>query len=179
MKKNNTSINSHNLQIESYWINLDEACWTRLETPKTLGKMRSFISREGESDRLRISYFINKKDNSLIAKAWFGPGAQGPPGHAHGGSIAAVLDEVMGAAVWHAGQTAVSSSLRVEFKRMLRLNTETIVQAWVESIKGKEILAKSRLLDPKRKRIFAFGEGSFSTLKSSNFSNLTDVVNRI
>src|SRR5579859_3317215 len=28
---------------------------------------------------------------------------QGPPGHAHGGAIAAVLDEVMGAAVWRAG----------------------------------------------------------------------------
>ena len=38
---------------------------------------------------------------------------QGPPGHAHGGLSAAVLDEVMGAAVWQAGYTAAAVKIEV------------------------------------------------------------------
>ena len=47
-----------------------------------------------------IHYFRTGPDRSLRAKVLFGPGTQGPPGHAHGGSMAAVLDEAMGGAAW-------------------------------------------------------------------------------
>ena len=51
---------------------------------------------------LRIAYYRSaEKDDhghhALFGRAFFGSaGCEGPPGHAHGGSMAAVLDEAMG-----------------------------------------------------------------------------------
>ena len=60
------------------------------------GGQRSFVSGKPQSGLLRVHYFERQGDDAIVGRAWFGPGAAGPPGHAHGGSIAAVLDEAMG-----------------------------------------------------------------------------------
>ena len=44
-----------------------------------------------------------------------GPPIEGPPGHAHGGSMAAVLDEAMGAAAWMEGHLVVAVRLATSF----------------------------------------------------------------
>src|SRR5690349_90349 len=46
---------------------------------------------------------------------------QGPPGHAHGGCLSAILDEAMGAVVWCAGHPVVAGRLEVDFKRAVPL----------------------------------------------------------
>ena len=60
-----------------------------------------FPSPEGtflhEGDRVRLAYFRNPQRPELYAKAWFGTKTMGPPGHVHGGAMAAALDEAMGA----------------------------------------------------------------------------------
>ena len=38
---------------------------------------------------------------------------QGPPGFAHGGASAVLLDKVMGAAVWHSGRKVAATSYQV------------------------------------------------------------------
>ena len=47
----------------------------------------------------------------VLADFTFDKRHQGPPGHADGGSLAAVLDEAMGAAVWLAGHSVVAAHL--------------------------------------------------------------------
>lgn len=70
------------------WLLKDEACLNR-----------QFL--QGHPD-LRLAYYRNlEKDERghhvLLGRAFFGSaGCEGPPGHAHGGSMAAVLDEAMG-----------------------------------------------------------------------------------
>jgi acyl-coenzyme A thioesterase PaaI-like protein len=46
---------------------------------------------------------------------------QGPPGHAHGGLSAAVLDEVMGAAVWQAGYMVAAARIEVNYRKPVPL----------------------------------------------------------
>src|ERR1700709_466682 len=41
-----------------------------------------FASGERGGDRLRVRYFWRGGDRPLVGRAWFGPGAEGPPGHA-------------------------------------------------------------------------------------------------
>lgn len=62
-----------------------------------------FVSGDADDDRLRVAYFRRNEDDALLATVWFGSKAEGPPHHAHGGSIAAVLDEAMGASAWICG----------------------------------------------------------------------------
>jgi hypothetical protein len=50
-----------------------------------------------KGDRVRLAYFRKPNEPELYAKAWFGKKTMGPPGHVHGGAMAAALDEAVGA----------------------------------------------------------------------------------
>src|SRR5262245_51363894 len=101
-----------------------EPGWSEVEAFPALEAIKSFVSGEPRGRRLRVSYFRRIRDGNLVGKAWFGPGAEGPPGLAHGGSVAAVLDEAMGAACWQAGHPSLAARLSIEFRAMVRLGTD-------------------------------------------------------
>jgi acyl-coenzyme A thioesterase PaaI-like protein len=124
-----------------------EADWTPVSPFQLEGGRESFVSGDPEGSRLRVRYFRRGSDGRLVGRAWFGPGTQGPPGHAHGGAIAAVLDEAMGAAAWMAGHRAVAAHLATNFKRMLPLGTDAMLEAWVERVEGRKVRTLARLLD--------------------------------
>jgi acyl-coenzyme A thioesterase PaaI-like protein len=118
--------------------------WQPLEPLRIEGGRGSFVSGEAGNPRLRVAYF-RRGDGRLVGRAWFGPGALGPPGHAHGGAIAAVLDEAMGAAAWQAGLIGVAASLGTDFRRMLPLGTDAVLEAWVEEHHGRKVHTAGRL----------------------------------
>lgn len=122
-----------------------EAGWVPVKPFRLEGGRGSFVSGEPEGDRLRVRYFRRASDGRLVGRAWFGPGAQGPPGHAHGGSIAAVLDEAMGAAAWLEGHLVVAVQLDTSFRTLLPLGTDTYLEAWVEGVDGRKVRAHARL----------------------------------
>lgn len=124
-----------------------EPGWTALPLPYDGESPRSFVSGDPSPDRIRIRYYRRKEDGALVGKCWFGPGTQGPPGNAHGGSIAAVLDEAMGAAVWISGHMAVAATLTTQFRRLLPVGSVVRVECWVESVEGRKVRARGRLMD--------------------------------
>lgn len=110
--------------------------------------LKTFISGDSESDRLRVKYFSHPADSSrrgISGFVWFGPGAQGPPGHAHGGSLAGVLDEAMGASIWNEGKLAVAASLKVDFLSMVCLGSIGEFDAWVEKTEGRKLWTRAEL----------------------------------
>jgi len=135
----------------------------------TLGSIRSFVSGDPTGDRIRIRYFKRERDDALVAKVWFGPGAEGPPGHAHGGSIAAVLDEAMGATAWMLGHTGVIARLSVVFRRALPLDTNAVVEARITRKSGKRIWICGHLLATDG-TAFAEARGLFITLHMRRFT---------
>jgi len=84
----------------------------------------------------------------VTAEVVFGEGQQGPPGHAHGGMITAVLDEVMGAAVWRAGYHAAAMRVEVDYLRPVPLGLPVRVEGQVGDVTGRAIRALSRLTLP-------------------------------
>lgn len=92
-------------------------------------------------------YFQRQSDRALVARAWFGQGAEGPPGYAHGGSVAAVLDEAMGAAAWVAGHPSIAARIEVDFRSMVPLGIDAQVEMTVEKVEGRKITTRARLLD--------------------------------
>ena len=91
---------------------------------KTIGT-RSFVSSD-ESDRIRVRYYQGR--DRVWARAWFGPGAEGPPGHTHGGAQAALMDEAMGMAALATGRVVVAARIEVDFRLMLPLNEVVTVE---------------------------------------------------
>ena len=114
------------------------AGWTPFDAPALVGATLRFVSGEPDGNRFRIRYFKNAK-GQLRARVWFGPETEGPPGHAHGGSIAAILDEVLGLAAWTAGYPIVVGNLNVSFRSLLPLQQVVTVKTEVVSVEGRKI----------------------------------------
>lgn len=164
--------------IESPGSPDSEAGWTPVEPPQSIGAGRSFVSGEPNGDRLRVRYYRRERDGALVGKVWFGPGAEGPPGHAHGGSMAAVLDEAMGAAAWMAGHTVVAARLTVNFRRMLPLGTEALLESSVDGVDGKKVKMRGRLFGPDGQP-YAEGDGLFIVLVAERFGTLPGRASRM
>lgn len=158
-----------------------EEGWTPVRPLRIEGGRGSFVSGDPEGDTLRVAYFRRRSDDRLVGRAWFGPGSQGPPGHAHGGSTAAVLDECMGAAAWLAGHAVVAAHIEVDFRTMLPLGTDAFFEAWVESVDGRKVDCRARLYargGDGAERDLAASSGLFLTLPMERFRALLDEVAR-
>jgi len=125
---------------------------------------RSFVSGRDNHSRLRVAYFRARNDDRLLARAWFGARAEGPPAHAHGGAIAAVLDEAMGGACWMHGHRVLAGRIGVTFLRPVPLGTDATVEAWIDLVDGRKISARARLLG-KGGTTLAESEGVFIVLR--------------
>jgi acyl-coenzyme A thioesterase PaaI-like protein len=150
-----------------------EAGWTPIDPFRLEGGSGSFVTGDAQGSRLRVRYFLRAGDGRLVGRAWFGSGAQGPPGHAHGGAIAAVLDEAMGAAAWVAGHVAVAARLDTNFQRMLPLGSDAFLEAWVEREEGRKIWTAARLLASDGTP-FAAASGLFIELPPERFRPLLE-----
>ena len=139
-----------------------EPGWTPL-TPMTARSGRSFVHGEEGDDRLRVAHYRRDSDGALMGKVWFGPWCEGPPGHAHGGSMAAVLDDAIGKIGWLSGHRVVAASITVHFRRMLPLGTDATLEAWIDRIDGRKVHTRGRLYDDEGKT-FAEAEGLFIEL---------------
>jgi hypothetical protein len=140
-----------------------EAGWSPVTPLGALGPIRSFVSGDESGDRLRVRYYMREMDRALVGKVWFGPGAEGPPGHAHGGSMAAVLDEAMGAAAWMVGCPVVARSITTKFLAMLPLQHVVIVETRITHAEGRRVLIEGFIADATGSR-FATGFGVFIKL---------------
>jgi acyl-coenzyme A thioesterase PaaI-like protein len=155
---------------------LAEPGWELLEQV-TRHAGRSFVRLDGSSDRFTCRYFRRDADSALVGKIRFGPGTQGPPGHAHGGSMAAVLDDAMGISAWMAGHMVVAAEISVQFRAMLPLGTVALLEASVAGVSGKKVQTKGALLGADGKP-FATSTGLFIHLGPEKFRELSDKARR-
>jgi len=118
--------------------------WSRFDAPALVGASLRFVSGEPRGNRYRVRYYKDQQQR-LRARIWFGPETEGPPGHAHGGSMAAVLDEVLGLAAWTAGYPIVVGNLNVSFKNLLPLEQVVTVESEVVSAAGRKVMVHGRI----------------------------------
>ena len=150
-----------------------EEGWTPLAPLGFRHGNRSFVRNDGSEDRLRLRYFKRDADGVLVGKIWFGPGTQGPPAHAHGGSMASVLDDAMGISCWVAGHMVVAAEIRIRFRNMLPIGTVALLEAEVAEVDGKRVRTRAELRSAEG-TVFASGEGLFVHLGAEKFGEFLD-----
>jgi len=123
-----------------------EPGWEPFDAPSLVGNSLRFVSGEPDGNRFRVTYFKNEAGR-LVARAWFGPETEGPPGHAHGGAMAAVLDEVLGLAAWAAGHPIVVGNLNINFRQLLPLLQVMQVESEVVSVEGRKVKVHGKIVD--------------------------------
>jgi acyl-coenzyme A thioesterase PaaI-like protein len=121
-----------------------EPGWVEFDAPSLVGNSLRFVSGEPDGNRFRTRYYRDAEQH-LHARIWFGPGTEGPPGHAHGGSIAAVMDEALGLAAWAAGYPIVVGNLNVSFRAMLPIKKVVTLESQVVSVEGRKVMVHGRL----------------------------------
>jgi len=121
-----------------------EPDWTLFDAPSLVGTSLRFVSGEPDGNRYRVRYYRDE-EQQLKARIWFGPETEGPPGHAHGGSLAAVMDEVLGLAAWAAGHSVVVGNLTVSFRNPLPLEQVVTVESEIISAEGRKVMVHGRI----------------------------------
>ncbi len=87
-------------------------------------------------------------DGRITTTVTFTEAQQGPPGFAHGGASAAVLDEAMGATVWTAGYTVVAVNLNVDYHLPVPLGVPVSVEARITERDGKALHTEAEIRLP-------------------------------
>jgi acyl-coenzyme A thioesterase PaaI-like protein len=122
-----------------------ETGWSPIDARALVGETLKFVSGDQTGNRFRMNYFQDE-NKDLVARVWFGPVTEGPPQHAHGGSIAAVLDEVLGLAAWAAGHKIVVGNLNVSFRNLLPIRTVVQVNTRIASEEGRKVMVHGEIL---------------------------------
>jgi len=133
---------------------------------------RTFVRGEPHGERIRVRYFRRQTDDALVGKVVFGPACEGPPGHAHGGSTAALLDDAMGVCAWMAKHEVVAGQIKIQFRAPMPLEHLVMVEASIGKIEGKRVVVKSRLYDAGR--TYVEGEGVFVNVGKAKFREWLD-----
>ena len=70
---------------------------------------------------------------------------EGPPGHIHGGYVAAIFDQFMGMAQIIGKQPGMTGTLKVRYLRPSPLNTELQLEAWLDRVEGRKTIISAEI----------------------------------
>lgn len=137
-----------------------------------------FVAGEPNGQRIRVRYFWRARENRMKGRVWFGPGAEGPPGYAHGGAVAALLDEVMGISAWASGYKVLAADINIRFRRPTPLSEILTFTGEVERTEGRKIYCLGKVYNSDGELI-ASGEGLFMNLKEEMLEELRSKLDEI
>lgn len=106
-----------------------------------------FVCGSSNPQNMHVTWYADQ-DGNVSTRVTLGPAQQGPPNYVHGGASAALLDEVMGAAVWYAGNKVVAVNLECEYRRPLPLGVELLVRGQIVGQEGRVVRARGEIVLP-------------------------------
>jgi acyl-coenzyme A thioesterase PaaI-like protein len=86
---------------------------------------------------------------------------QGPPGNAHGGVIAAALDEAMSLAIHAEGVHALTQRLELQLQAPAPIGTFVALEASITRQEGRTIVAEAVARPPDSETVLARAVGTF------------------
>lgn len=95
-----------------------------------------------------MTAWLEKKDTEhgeICGRVVFSEPYEGPPGHVHGGYIAAVFDEVLGQAQSLSGRPGMTGRLSVSYRSPTPLFSDLRLRGWIEKIEGRKIFTHGTL----------------------------------
>lgn len=109
---------------------------------------------------MRLKFSLDESSRRFVARLRLPRRFQGPPGHAHGGIIATVLDEAMGKVNRLRSLVALTSAMRVQFLRPVPLGEPLIVEGWEIRKRGRRLTHAAELRN-QQGQVLARSRGTF------------------
>jgi uncharacterized protein (TIGR00369 family) len=114
-------------------------------------------------DSMRLKFTYDKERGRVSCRIRLAPRFAGPPGYAHGGIIATILDEVMAKLNKLHGVVAVTGHLAVDYLRPVPLGQLIRLEAREVRISGRRRFREAEIIG-RSGEMLARGQGVFITI---------------
>jgi uncharacterized protein (TIGR00369 family) len=109
---------------------------------------------------LQLSFHLTEGGRSYLCEFSLGENFSGPPGHAHGGIIATILDEAMGKALKLRNKVALTRQLEVEYLRPVPLGQPLVAEGHLVRMNGRALYNRAEIRNAHGK-VLARSRGKF------------------
>lgn len=113
-------------------------------------------------------------DQNVTGKIMFHERHEGPPGHAHGGSIATVMDELMGCAAFVKGYMALAAHLELDYRKPVPLHTPMIGTTEVVREGNRSVHVKGQLMRADNQQLLVESSAVFVHIGGDKFMQMSD-----
>ncbi len=115
---------------------------------------------------------VEIEGDRVLANVHFGNAYEGPPGCVHGGYVAAIFDELLGATQTLSGTAGMTARLIVNYRRPTPLRTDLVVEGRLVRVDGRKVFVEGRCTVDDE--VTADAEGLFITIDPKLLSYLRD-----
>ncbi|GAA3743276.1 PaaI family thioesterase [Salinactinospora qingdaonensis] len=116
------------------------------ESPQARAEYSTVINAvSGDTNPAAPPLSLERTDDGLRGEVTLSGAYQGPPGAAHGGWVAALLDQALGAAAGAAGMPGLTANLNVDFHEITPLNEPLSVEARVTGTERRKVFVSGEI----------------------------------
>jgi uncharacterized protein (TIGR00369 family) len=119
-----------------------------------------FVCGRDNPDGMRLKFTYDEERNCFVCRFRLGKRYSGPPGHCHGGIIATILDEAMGKVNKLRDVVALTSEIKVNYRKPVPLHKPLRVESREVSVTGRRHVNMAEILNESGE-VLARGEGIF------------------
>ncbi|HLW53220.1 MAG TPA: PaaI family thioesterase [Candidatus Angelobacter sp.] len=133
------------------------------EKPKRR-KNHCFACGKDNSHGMRLKFFLDEQTRLATCRFKLSRRYQGPPGHAHGGIIATILDEAMGKVNRLHNVIALTRAMHVDYLKPVPLGKTLLVTGREQSVNGREHVNVAEISDDDG-QVLARSSGTFLAIE--------------
>ena len=101
-------------------------------------KNHCFCCGHDNARGMRLKFSLDEDTRRAICHFKLSRRYTGPPGHAHGGIIATILDEAMGKVNKFRNVLALTSTMEIKYLKPVPLGQPLIATGWEQSVNGRK-----------------------------------------
>lgn len=113
---------------------------------------------------------IREEDGVIVAEVTFGQAYEGPPGHVHGGYVAAAFDELLGATQSLSGAPGMTGTLSIRYESPTPLHTPLRIEGRLVGVERRKIFTEGTMMAGDR--VTATATGLFISMQPGQFLDL-------
>ncbi len=126
----------------------------------------------GKANPLAPPMILEVEPGRVVGRVNFGSAYEGPPGCVHGGYVAAMFDELLGAGQSLSGTAGMTGTLTVRYRKPTPLHTDLELAAWVDRVEGRKIFVSGTC--HAKDLLTAEADGVFISLPPERFQELRE-----
>jgi uncharacterized protein (TIGR00369 family) len=135
-----------------------------------LQKNYCFACGKNNPDGMRLKFAYDEERDCFLCRFRLRKRFTGPPGHAHGGIIATILDEAMGKVNRLREVVALTSQITVDYLRPVPLHRPLRVESREISVRGRRHINMAEILNDKNE-VLARSRGTFIAIDPDRMFN--------